>query len=93
VKYLRVRWTHSNDAFPVLLYSEIDDARWESRKVEIFLDGRIGWADAHHEVGGSTLGQAEIPPLNEINAQDEFEGFEIGAEEFETAWLKARNSN
>mgnify|MGYP001553208235 CR=1 FL=1 len=92
MKYLRVRWLHSDAEFPVVLYSEIDDARWETRKVEIYEDGRAGWADAHHEIGGSRLGQAECPSIEEINSDKEFDGAEISAEEFEEAWAKPRNS-
>jgi hypothetical protein len=88
-----VRWIHSDADFPVLLYSEIDGVRWETRKIEIYADGRVGWADAHHEIGGSILGQATLPPLDEINAQNEFEGVEISAEEFELSWEEAQTSN
>lgn len=45
VEYLKVRWFHENSDEPVVLMSELDASRYEVRKVEIFADGRIGYAD------------------------------------------------
>ncbi len=44
MKYIKVKWLHSHPDEPVLLYSELDKDRWETRKVEVFADGRIGFA-------------------------------------------------
>jgi hypothetical protein len=41
---------------PVVLYSELDDNRFEVRKVEVFRDGRLGYADAVRSSGGTGLG-------------------------------------
>ncbi len=39
MNYIRVRWLHENPEAPVLVVSELDDHRWERRKVEVFADG------------------------------------------------------
>jgi hypothetical protein len=48
--YLECEWIHDFPDDPVLLYSELDRERWETRKVDLFRDGSKGWADAAHEV-------------------------------------------
>src|SRR6185503_15028408 len=47
--YIRVRWQHGHADEPVDLWSELDAARLETRKLEIFRDGRIGYASADEE--------------------------------------------
>src|SRR6185295_1628385 len=37
--YVKVWWKHDNPSMPTLLYSELDERRWETRKIEIFGDG------------------------------------------------------
>jgi len=34
MKYIKVSWRHVHAEEPVLLYSELDDLHWETRKVE-----------------------------------------------------------
>jgi hypothetical protein len=40
MKYVKVRWNHALPNEPVVLYSELDDQMWETRKVEVYADGR-----------------------------------------------------
>ncbi|MBY0262727.1 MAG: hypothetical protein K2Q20_10310 [Phycisphaerales bacterium] len=39
-----------------MIYSELDHDLWERRKVEVFADGRKGYADRSVASGGSMLG-------------------------------------
>lgn len=96
VWYLRVLWSHDYADHPVELFSEIGPDGWERRRVERFRDGRLGWADEEHEVGGAVLAEArvgasldEIDEQDEINEQDEFEASTIDAERFEWMWRQA----
>ncbi|MHC2467099.1 DUF6881 domain-containing protein [Bradyrhizobium embrapense] len=66
--YLKVRWIHAYADEPVLIYSELDHEHWELRKVEIFPDGRIGYANDKVEVGDTGLGQMPLPSVEEIAA-------------------------
>ena len=50
MKYLFVRWKHPNPEDPTLLYSELNEDRWEVRKVEVYADGRLGYADNDKEL-------------------------------------------
>lgn len=71
---------------PVLLYREIDDGRHETRKVEIFGNGKRGYASATKCAGGTTLSELPIPPCEEISSDPQFEPGEITKAEFEEAW-------
>lgn len=90
MRYQRVRWNHDSVEFPVLLYSEIDDDGWEVRKVEEYSTGLRELASRNEETGSSFLGLEPIPPLEEINANVEFDGTLIAAEDFESVWAEAR---
>lgn len=87
--YIKVKWIHTDPDCPVLLYSELDRECWEVRKVEIFPDGRMGYAGPGVEVGETWLGQAPVPPLEEIAQNPEFEPETISKAEFDRVWAKA----
>jgi hypothetical protein len=89
--YLRVKWIHSDLNDPVLLYSELDEERWEVRKVEVFADGHRGFACANESFGGSRLAEAVTPSVAEIAADVQFEPIEISRDEFERVWASRRN--
>ena len=88
--YLPVKWKRKDDdpRFPMLIYSELDDERWETRKVEVFPGGRLGYADASAEIGGTGLAEKPIPALADTPPHPELESVEIAKEEFETMWAK-----
>jgi hypothetical protein len=89
MKYMLVRWHHESEDEPVLLYSELDDDRWEVRKVEVYGDGRCDYANSTESTGSTLLGETPIPPLAEIAAAPEFGAEEISKHEFEEVWAKA----
>jgi uncharacterized protein DUF6881 len=60
MRYLRVGWKHQHADEPTILYSELDEDRWEVRKVEVFRNGRRGYASADGSSSGTKLG--EVPP-------------------------------
>lgn len=84
--YLMVKWVLSVPEDPCVLYSELDEQRMERRKIEVYRDGRWGFADEHEEVGESRLGEAPVPTVDCLNADPEFEAAEIDEEEFEKMW-------
>jgi hypothetical protein len=90
MRYLYVKWLHKDPGAPVHLYSEVGDDAYERRKVEIYADGRKGFADATEEAGGTSLGVMPVPTLAEIAAHPEYEPKEIDQEEFQRIWLKRR---
>lgn len=87
--HIVVTWHHQNDDEPVELFSELDDERFEKRKVEVFRDGRKCFADASAHSGNTALGIVPVPPLNEIASDRQFTPRTITKEEFEMAWIAA----
>jgi hypothetical protein len=88
--YMKARWHHDFDDEPVQLFSEIGDDDYEVRKVDVYRDGHLEWADAAHETDTIGLGQVPTPPMEEINAEAEFTAVRIDAAEFEAVWSAAR---
>jgi hypothetical protein len=93
MKYILVKWIHNFVDEPVLLYSELDDSRFETRKVEIFSDGEIGYASEAEEFGTTRLGIEPVPSIFEIAKDPEFEPKEITQEEFEKIWSNRQKEN
>jgi hypothetical protein len=89
MNYLKVKWKHSFSDEPVLLYSELDDARWELRKVEVFPDGKMGYAAAGKDSGGTKLTKEPLPSLAQIAFDTQFEPVVISGAEFESVWDEA----
>ena len=86
MKYLDVLWRHGSPSEPVRLLFEVDESGWELRKLEFFLDPRVGYACAGSESGGTRLSLEPLPPLSEINGQREFDGREVDRAVFESLW-------
>lgn len=84
--YIRVHWLHASLEDPVELWSELDPAREEVRKVEIWSDGRVGFASAGGEFGGTRLGEGPMPSLDDIAADPQFDPQPVTREEFESCW-------
>lgn len=74
---------------PILLMSELDNNRYEVRKIEIFADGRMEFASNETATGETALGEKPIPPAYEIVADPQFIVEEFNAVDFEEAWHTA----
>jgi hypothetical protein len=88
-RYQKVYWHHESSDEPVVLYSEVDDSGWETRKVEAYRDGRQDFGDASRSTGTTMLGKVVTPSVEEIDAQQEFSAAEISHDEFESIWRRA----
>jgi hypothetical protein len=93
MQYFKVNWCHNAPDDPHLIYTEIDDAQWELRKIEVFRNGRKGFADSQEEVGGSMLGMEPWPDLELISSDPEFRIEEITREFFEEEWVNRHKSS
>lgn len=93
MKYIKVTWIHDLPHEPIVLYSELNDARWETRKVEVFADERKGFADQVQSSPGTALGEEPIPELSEISTDPQFQPVEISSEEFDSIWKAAINGS
>jgi len=84
--YIKVRWASSSPDNPAVLWSELDEHRKEIRKIEIWHDGRTGYAFEKIEVSGTRLGECPVPQLDEIAADPQFEPEAITQADFEAQW-------
>jgi hypothetical protein len=87
--YLKLIWHHDLDDEPVWFYSELDNERYETRKVEVFRDGRRFFADAQSSTGNTMLGEIPAPSLEELAEDGEFTPSLMGRDEFEAEWQAA----
>lgn len=88
MKYLKVKWLHDSNDYPIEMYSELDSKRNEIRKVEIFPDDSIGYAENASSFGKTILGKVPIPSIQEINEDPQFIAMEITKDSFDNIWNK-----
>jgi len=88
MEYLKVEWLHSNDQYPILLFSELDEDRMEIRKVEQYRDGKVGFADHEGATCNTQLGIEPLPFIEDIAADPEFLPTRITRKEFEEVWMR-----
>jgi hypothetical protein len=89
MRYIDVRWEKSHVEHPIRIYSEIDDAGWERRKVEQFRDNTIDCASETESTSRTELSYTPIPSNADIALDLAFELREMTAEEFEQIWARA----
>lgn len=87
--YLKVVWHHDFPDEPVVLFSELDDERYETRKVEVFRDGHRTFASLQGFSGSTMLGEIPAPSIEELSESGEFSPEQIAREEFEAIWVEA----
>jgi hypothetical protein len=86
MNYIDVIWHSTDSADPVRLVSELDEYGFETRKLEFFRDGVVGYADETTSENGCALGELAVPPLAKINEDSQFSGMAITAATFEELW-------
>jgi len=87
--YERLVWIHDFEDQPHFIYSELDKEWYETRKIEVFKDGRmVKVSEDHPECGSTGLAVLPIPSIEETNAITEEKGHaeEISVAEFADLW-------
>jgi hypothetical protein len=92
MKYIFIEWIHTDVNEPNELYSELNDDRFEVRKIELYRNGKAGTADLHHESNGAMLSYEPVPDLEIIGMDPQFKTKEISEEQFNILWEKYRNT-
>lgn len=87
MRYIDVLWLIDADEEPYRLISEIGPDNFEVRKIDLFRNGEVGFASKDANTSKTMLGTVEVPTLEEINTDDEFDGKNITADDFEKLWL------
>jgi hypothetical protein len=89
MKYIRLKWNHTNPDEPVWIFSELDSNGKEVRKIECFRNGFCDVANASVSSGTAALMTLPLPDLKQLARRDpEFTPVEITREEFEEVWVK-----
>lgn len=86
MEFIDVAWRHNSGEDPVRLVSELDSGRHETRKLEFFPDGRVGFASSVASSNNTILGIVPVPSIDEINSDPQFHASSIGKQEFEALW-------
>ncbi len=87
--YVGLEWIHDHGDEPRFIYSELDDERYETRKIAVFKDGRmVKVSEDHPECGSTVLAVLPIPSIEETNAITEEKGHaeKISVAEFADLW-------
>ena len=94
MEYIKVKWIHIHPDEPILLYSEIDADGWEVRKLEVFADGRVGFADPTEATAptNTKLSHEPMPSLIEIASDPQFQPTHITPEEFDGLWARRKST-
>jgi hypothetical protein len=88
--YVCGEWFHDFADEPCCIYSELDDERYETRKIEVFKDGTTTRASTEDlKRDPMALADQPIPSVEEVRAYLEFHMEEISAAEFEDLWKSA----
>ena len=88
MKYIRVKWKHTNPDEPVWFFSEVNADGTELRKIECFHNGFCDIAGREASSGSAHLSIQNLPNLSELAKDPEFEVIEITKKEFEEVWVK-----
>lgn len=88
MEFIDVTWRHNFDNEPVRLVSELDEQRYETRKLEFFLSGKVGFASSATTSEKTMLGVEPVPPISEINSNPRFSASSISAASFEALWIQ-----
>jgi len=88
-EWLRIEWKHDHPDEPVTLYVELDANRWETRKVDVYVDGRMDFADSERRTGTTWLAEKLCPSVEEIESDPVFQVAVVPREEFERVFGKA----
>lgn len=94
MNHILLEWFHTFQDEPCLIYSEIDDQRYEVRKIEIYKNGTIARYDEQMTDSLFRLADVRFPEnLDEINQYQEFCAKYISQEEFEKIWNSTPNDD
>lgn len=85
MRYFRTYWNQSSLEYATWIYSEVDNNGFETRKIELFLDGHYNYFDETTPFDlGEFLTDEEI---QEVNKESEVHMLEIRREDFEQVLL------
>ena len=67
MEWIKIIWKHDDENFPFELYIELDDDRYNIRKIEFFKNGKVGFAFDEIEFNDVGLIEGKFPSVEEYN--------------------------
>ena len=89
LRYQAVLRHQANDDEPAFTYSEVDSARRESRRVEMFGNRTFGMAGAGISTQSTRLSESPLPSIEETSASEGTSARPIDKKKFEEVWQQA----
>lgn len=89
MQYMKVEWIHNFSDEPYLIYGELTSALEEIRKVEVFKDGRMGYASINGLEYLIFSSECNWSTKEEIESDPQFIVEQITKTEFEDIWERA----
>lgn len=83
------KWHHDSPQDPIVLCEELDDERYDTRRLRIFADGRCEYYGSRRPGGSLEAATHPVPELKEIDAEEEFDLLAVSANQFESLWKAA----
>ncbi len=90
--YIHISWLHDFVDQPVELWSELDDKGFETRKVEVFRCGKLGYADSSNETHSTRLNDQPMPDFSEIAVDPQFAVKKTDKATFEVIWKESHST-
>lgn len=88
--YIKITYAERGARDPVMVFAELDEDRYEFRKVEIFANGLLGFADYSFYTPTTATSDDPLPSMEELAKLPEVVEAElISPEEFQEEWLVA----
>jgi hypothetical protein len=99
MEWIKIDWINTYEDEPYVIFMELTDDRQNTRKIELYKNGKIGYAIGEIEINGVRLNEEKFPTVNEYNIlnleqhpTDDDEvllASNIGKDEFEDLWFKS----
>jgi hypothetical protein len=83
-------WENNDEAdiLPICVYVEVDSELYERRKIELYQDNVVGYADDYQEIGRTGLSDRPLPSFEELKGIIKSPITKISIEQFEEVWKK-----
>jgi hypothetical protein len=88
MKYVHIQWNHELPDAPTDVYSELDADRMEVRKIEMFNNQSIGFAEAGRSTENTSLRPTPLPYVSVLNQDPKAMARDLDWHEFDDLWEK-----
>ncbi|MFB6457020.1 hypothetical protein ACE38W_17245 [Chitinophaga sp. Hz27] len=91
MQYVKIYWLHREEDEAEVQLIELDELRFECRKIELYPDGTFGIANSNFNFGGTALSDQPLPQLENLGNDHDLVAESISHEGFENTWYRYYN--